>query len=412
MNTTCEKKDENLVVFSFEVEQDEFEKYKNQAFLKDGRKYKIHGFRPGKAPRKMIEARYGKDTFVQEGLNLLMIEAYDKVLLESGYIPVDRPNIEIKQLNEQDKPLQFSISVIVEPEVELGEYKGIEVHKKGVEVSEEEIETKLQDIAFQNSRLVEVNDRDAVVNDDVVYISYKCLVDDEIIDQQENYATGIEIKEDTRDVEPNEKTFAHSLIGAKLGEQCEFSKKPSQEDEANSDLKGKMLHFIVTINAIKQRELPIIDDEFVKDISSFDNLEDFKKQIATDLKSEKEKEEKEDIRTQIIDTLIKTSIIDIPPIMIKNKALDLIESSLGSLYRDRNLEFDIDKVDSSILDSASKLAERIISMHLITKAIYTKEKDFFESQLKEDHTENLDYMSEDGYFGKVINMLIENAKFI
>lgn len=397
-----EKQENSLVVFDVEVDHNEFEGYKNKAFIKERSKYKIPGFRTGKAPRNLIERNYGAGVFVEEGLNILANDAYHDAISKFEVVPVSRPEMDLKKLDDEE-PIQFSISVVIEPEVELCDYKGIEVSVNVPEVTENDVNAKLQEIAMQNARIDDVTDRDTVEENDTVYMDYKCFVDGVLVEENSNNTDGWEIGKGKLI-----KEFEEKLIGAKIGQPLEFELE-STNKEGSQEIKV----FNVTVTAIKEQILPTLDDEFAQDVSEFDTLDEYKKDLEESLKNAREKEVKNQIENSIMDKLIDNCSVEIPEVMEiseKESLKNYMQYMISNVYNmDMNSYFRFtNKTEEEFFADINKSAITNIKTRLITKKIYKEE---FSQNDQSNHSDNSDD-SDKSKFKKVMDMLVENVKFI
>ena len=237
--------EKNVVKLEVEVDKEKFEEGMNKSFAKNARRFKVAGFRPGKAPRKMIERMYGEEVLYDDALNFILPEAYDKAVEENNIVPVDQPEFDVIQIGGGEN-LIFTATVTVKPEVELGEYKNVKIKKIEAKVEDEDVENELDKIARQNSRLVAVTDR-PVKAGDVAYIDFEGFVDDEPFEggKASNYA--LEIGSGT--FIPG---FEDQLIGAEIGKDVDV-KVTFPEDYHSEELAGKEAIFKCKVNEIKER---------------------------------------------------------------------------------------------------------------------------------------------------------------
>ena len=268
----------NEVKLEITVEAAKFEDAMKKVYFKNAKYINIPGFRKGKAPMNVVEKYYGKEIFYEDAFNEVAGEAYEAALKENNIDAVSRPNIDVKQI-EKGKDLIFTAVVETKPEAELGKYKGIEIPKIEYNVTDESIEAELKQMQDRNSRLVSVEDK-AVENGNTTVIDFEGFVDGKAFDggKAENY----ELEIGSGAFIPG---FEDQIVGMKAGEEKDINVKFPEEYFSN-ELAGKDATFKVKVHEIKKKELPELDDEFAKDVSEFDTLEELKASI-------KEKQEKQ-----------------------------------------------------------------------------------------------------------------------
>lgn len=317
MSVKVENVEKNVVQLEFEVEPEKFEEGMQKSFLKNVKKFNVPGFRKGKAPRKIIERYYGEQVFYEDAINFVCSEAYDKAVEENELQPVDQPDIDIKQIGSGEK-LIFTAKVTVKPEVVLGEYKGIEVEKPDTDVTDKDVDAELDKMAQKNARLVAIDDR-AVELNDIVNIDFAGSIDG--VAFEGGTAKGYDLTIGSGHFIPG---FEDQLIGAKLGEEVNVNVQ-FPEDYSSKDLAGKSALFVVNINRISVKQLPTIDDEFAKDVSEFDTLEEYKESIKKELRDLKEKNAKREFEDKIISKVAENAELDIPSVMIDKQLQNMLQ---------------------------------------------------------------------------------------
>ena len=317
MNSVLEKKENNKATFTVEIGEDKFEEAIQKTYLKNRSRFNIPGFRKGKAPRKIIEMNYGEGIFYEEALNSILPEAYENAIDELELDPVEQPVVDIEEL-EKGKPVVFKIEVTIKPEVKLGEYKSIEVEKVEYNVTDEDVEKELNNIQEKNARLIDVSDRE-VKDGDILNIDFEGYIDGEQFEGGTAEDQQLEIGS-----EKFIPGFEEQLIGKKKEEEVEV-KVNFPEDYFEESLKGKEAIFKVIINDIKEKELPELDDEFAKDVSECDTLDEFKNSIKEKLEKEMKNKEKVEQEAKLIDKILEEAEIDLPEVMIENQ----IENEMG-----------------------------------------------------------------------------------
>lgn len=309
--------EKNMVKLVIEASAEEFEAGLNAAYNKNKNKISVPGFRKGKAPRKMIEQLYGSQIFFEDAANEIIPDAYADAAKESGLDIVSQPKVSIEQL-EAGKPFIFAAEVAVKPEVELGEYKGVEVTKADAEVTDADVEEELKKVQDQNSRTVSVEDR-AVKDGDMTVIDFEGFIDGEAFDggKGENYPLTIGSHSFID-------TFEEQMIGMNIGEEKELN-VTFPEDYHAENLKGKPATFKVTVKEIKEKQLPELDDDFAQDVSDFDTLAEYKDDLKKKIAERKESEAKAKKESEAIEKVVEAAKMDIPQAMIDTQVNRMLE---------------------------------------------------------------------------------------
>ena len=309
--------EKNMVKLVIEASAEEFEAGLNAAYNKNKNKISVPGFRKGKAPRKMIEQLYGSQIFFEDAANEIIPDAYADAAKESGLDIVSQPKVSIEQL-EAGKPFIFAAEVAVRPEVELGEYKGVEVTKADAEVTDADVEEELKKVQDQNSRTVSVEDR-AVKDGDMTVIDFEGFIDGEAFDggKGENYPLTIGSHSFID-------TFEEQMIGMNIGEEKELN-VTFPEDYHAENLKGKPATFKVTVKEIKEKQLPELDDDFAQDVSDFDTLAEYKDDLKKKIAERKESEAKAKNESEAIEKVVEAAKMDIPQAMIDTQVNRMLE---------------------------------------------------------------------------------------
>ena len=309
--------EKNMVKLVIEASAEEFEAGLNAAYNKNKNKISVPGFRKGKAPRKMIEQLYGSQIFFEDAANEIIPDAYADAAKESGLDIVSQPKVSIEQL-EAGKPFIFAAEVAVRPEVELGEYKGVEVTKADAEVTDADVEEELKKVQDQNSRTVSVEDR-AVKDGDMTVIDFEGFIDGEAFEggKGENYPLTIGSHSFID-------TFDEQMIGMNIGEEKELN-VTFPEDYHAENLKGKPATFKVTVKEIKEKQLPELDDDFAQDVSDFDTLAEYKDDLKKKIAERKESEAKAKKESEAIEKVVEAAKMDIPQAMIDTQVNRMLE---------------------------------------------------------------------------------------
>lgn len=310
--SNVEKVEKNVVSFEFTVTPEEFNKAIDQAYKKNVKKISVQGFRKGKAPRAIIERFYGKEIFYEDAINIVLPAAYDKAIEENNISPVDQPEIDLKGEISTDKDIVFTAKVTVKPEFELGTYKGVAVEKVTYRTLKKDVDAEIEKLRERNARLVTVEGR-PVENGDIVTIDFEGFVDDVPFEggKGENYDLTI----GSGQFIPG---FEEQLIGKNAEENVTVNVTFPEEYHAE-ELKGKDARFEVTIHAIKTKELPELDDEFAKDVSEFDTLEELQKDTKEKLSKANKERAQHETEEKVIDAVLANTEIDIPDAMIQTQ---------------------------------------------------------------------------------------------
>ena len=313
MNLKSSKKLEtNRYELEIEIGKEDFSKAVDKAYRKNIKKISIPGFRRGKAPRAFVEKYYGENIFYEDAINSIYPEAVEEAVKEANLEVInDKIDFDIVEIGK-DKGLTFKVALTVKPEVNIQNYKGIEIKAKPVEVTEEEISKELEKQRERNARFIEVTDR-AAKDGDIVVIDFKGSVDGVAFDGGEG--TNHSLKLGSKQFIEG---FEEQIVGHKKNEDFSINVK-FPEDYGAKDLAGKDAVFEIKLHEIKEKELPELDDEFVKDISEFDTLKEYKEDVKAKLLESKETESKNDIDNQIIDKVNGLLEAEIPEAMFENK---------------------------------------------------------------------------------------------
>ncbi len=317
MTANWEKIEKNLGVLTVEVAADRVDAALDKAFKKVVTKVTVPGFRKGKVPRSMFEKRFGVESLYQDALDILLPEAYMEAVAEAGITPVDRPEIDIQQVGKGQE-LKFTAKVTVKPEVQLGEYKGVEVPAQSLEVTEEDIENELKQLQQRHAELVVVEEG-AVENGDTVVIDFEGFADGVPFDGGKAEKYSLEIGSGS--FIPG---FEEQLVGLAKGEEKDID-VTFPENYHSEELKGKPVVFKIKLHDIKRKNLPVLDDEFAKDVSEFDTLEEYKQDISKRIAERKEQSGKRDLENAVVEKVSAAAEVEIPEAMIR----DEVERMLG-----------------------------------------------------------------------------------
>lgn len=317
MSVQVEKLEKNMAKLTVEVSAEDFEKAVNTVYNRNKKSINIPGFRKGKAPRVMIEKMYGVGVFFEDAANLLINTEYPKAAQESELDIVSRPTIDIVQI-EKGKSFIFTAEVAVKPEVTLGEYKGVEVEVSAADVTEEEVAAELKKEQEKNSRTIDVDDR-AVADGDMVTLDFEGFVDG--VAFEGGKGTDYPLTIGSNSFIPG---FEDQLVGAVIGEEKEVN-VTFPEDYQAAELAGKPAVFKCTVKKIEVKELPELDDEFAKDVSEFDTLEEYKADIKKNLEEKKADAAKRAKEDAAVDAAVANATMEIPDAMLDTQVNQMID---------------------------------------------------------------------------------------
>lgn len=293
------------------IDADAFEAAVEKAYRKSVKKISVPGFRPGKAPRKMIEKLYGEGVFFEDAVNDLYPSALASAVEEAKLELVDRPEVEITKIEKADG-VEFKATCIVKPEVEVSDYKGIKAEKTVKTVTDEDLNGELNKMADRNARVVSVEDR-AAENGDITVIDFEGFVDGKAFDGGK--AEGFSLTLGSGQFIPG---FEDQVVGHNVEDEFDVNVEFPAEYQAE-ELAGKPAVFKVKLHEIKTRQLPAIDDEFVKDVSEFDTLDQLKEDITKKLQEQYDKSADTEVENQLIDAVIANMKAEIPEVMFENR---------------------------------------------------------------------------------------------
>ena len=317
MSIQVEKLEKNMAKLTVEVSAEDFKAAIKKAFNKNKNRFAIPGFRKGKAPQAMIEKMYGEGVFYEDAADEAINASYAEAMKESGLDIVSRPEVTIEKIGK-DEPFVYSALVTVKPEVTLGQYKGVEVEKADASVSAEDVEAELKKVQEQNARLLTVEDR-GVEDGDQTVIDFEGFVDGKGFEggKAEDYPLTIGSHSFID-------TFEEQLIGKKIGEECEVNVTFPTEYHA-ADLAGKPATFKVTVKEIKVKELPELNDEFASEVSEFDTLDEYKKDVEKKLAEKKEIEANSKNEDAVVAKVVENATMEIPDKMIDAQAENMVQ---------------------------------------------------------------------------------------
>lgn len=369
MSAKWEKTEGNQGVLTIEVDADKLNEGLDAAFKKVVKQVSVPGFRKGKMPRGMFEKRFGIESLYQDAIDILLPEAYENAIQETGIEPVDRPEIDVEQI-EKGKPVIFKATVTVKPEVKLGEYKGLEVEKFDTNVTDEEVENELKSLQERHAELV--IKETAAENGDTVVMDFEGFVDDVPFEggQADNYSLEL----GSGQFIPG---FEEQLVGAAAGEEKDVE-VTFPEDYHAAELAGKKAVFKVKVHEVKGKELPELDDEFAKDADDeVETLDALKEKIKTRLLDSKKHEAEHHVRDSVVEKAADNAEIDVPEVMVSNEVdrmMQEFEQRLQMQGMNLELYFQFSGQDENALREQMKEdAAKRVRMNLTLEAIAKQE---------------------------------------
>ncbi|MEK6263187.1 MAG: trigger factor [Clostridium sp.] len=429
MNVKMEKLEKNIIKLEITVEAKRFSESLKKSSVKNSKTINIPGFRKGKAPMSIIKKMYGEGVFFEDAINFCCDDTYPEALKEYDISPLDYPKIDIVEIGE-GKDFIYTASVVVVPEVTLGEYKGLDAKKTEYNVTEEEVENQLKGMQEKNAR-VEEKLEGTVAMGDIAIIDFKGFIDDVPFEGGEGIDFELEIGSGSFI-----DTFEEQLIGLKVGENKEV-KVNFPEQYGREELNGKLATFNVTIKSMKEKELPAIDDEFAKEVSEFDSLEELRNDIKASLEKASEDREKKEFEESVMDAVCSNVEMDIPDVMIKRET-DIMLKDLEAKLKQQGLDLEsyyqyTNNTEESVREFMKEAAEKRVKTDLVITEIAKIEKvDATDEEMLEkakqvaaqygekdlEKTADLimqaqkQYLKIDVVNEKVIKMLVESAKVI
>ena len=368
MSVKVENLEKNMAKLTVEVDNAEFLKAIDVAYKKNRNKFNLPGFRKGKAPKEMIMKMYGPQVFFEDALNEILDKTYPEAAKESGLEIVSRPEIGVEQIG-MDQNVIYTATVAVKPEVTLGEYKGVTVEKAETTVSAKEVNEKLAAELEKNARVVEVERE--IKKDDIATIDFTGSVDGVEFEGGKGEDYPLTIGSGT--FIPG---FEDQLIGHKAGETVDV-KVTFPENYGAKDLAGKEALFATTIKAVKEKQVPAADDEFASEVSEFDTLDEYKKDLKKTLKEEKEKAATTTNERNVIAKVVENASVEIPAPMLEAQLDNMLYDYQTRLAQqgipmDQYLQITGQTVEQ-IKEQMKESAEKNLKTSLVIEAIMEKE---------------------------------------
>lgn len=332
MKATVNPVDQHVVTLNIEVPATEVDKAVKQAVKRIANQVNIPGFRKGHAPRRIIEMNFGKEAVLEEAFEILANQNYTAALRENDIVPVSDPEIERVQF-EEGKDLVFKATLTKRPEVTLGDYKGLEAEKQDATVSDEQVEEQLNGIREQQAKMVVAEEGATLQKDDFAVIDFAGTVDGKAFDGGEGKSYPLQIG--SGNFIPG---FEDQLIGAKAGDDVTV-KVTFPEDYFVAELAGKEAEFATHVHDIKRKELPELNDEFAKEASSYETIEELKADLRKKLEEEAFHRAIDNYNGELIQTAVKNATVEIPEVMVDDRVEQMVQE-LAMNMEGRGLKLD------------------------------------------------------------------------
>lgn len=426
-------KEKNTVSFDLVLKDKDIKDAETEVYKKNKKSLQVPGFRKGHVPRKLIENMYGKDVFLEDAINEILPEVYAKAVKELKLDVIDQPNIDIPEERKDGEDLIVNVKVDVKPEAKLGEYKGLEIEDPTMEVTDEVVMQEVENEREKNARIINVDDR-AAQKGDSVNIDYKGSCDGEYFKGGEDKGHDLELGSGAF-IEG----FEDQIIGHKVGEEFDINVK-FPEDYRDENLKGKEAKFEIKLNGISYKELPKLDDEFVKDISEFDTLEEYKEDIRKNKQEEYDVNAKMEKQRRIVEKLGEIAEVEVPEVMVNRQIDEILQNYERSLMgQGISLEDYIKMTGSSIeamreslkegakntvkndlaLDALVKAENIKISDEDVEKEVNEVVEDYFKDDKEHMEkmrsymlNENKEQIRDDLAKRKAVDIILESAKLV
>ena len=370
MKSTIEKLSSNKVKLHFVVEPELFETGMQAAYKKNVGKINVPGFRRGKAPRKVVEMMYGENIFYEDAIDEIFPKVYSEAVKEHDITPVDRPEFNLEQIGS-GKELIFDIEVFVKPDVELGQYKGVEAVKHTTVVTDDDVNAEIERARERVSRYVDVTDR-PVKMDDQVTLNYAGFCEGEQFEG--GTAEGHKLVIGSGSFIPG---FEDQLVGAEIGKEVEVNVTFPEEYHAEN-LKGKPATFKCTVTAIQEKDVPALDDEFAKDVSEYDTLDAYKAATKEDLQKKADERDDAEFENAVLDDVCENAKVDIPEAMIEDRIDERIrEISMNMRYQGIDMQTYFKytgTTEESLREQLKDQAKHDVLVRLVLEAVRDAEK--------------------------------------
>lgn len=425
MKTTLISNEENKAKFTLEFTAEEFEDAVIEAYKESKHQFNIDGFRKGKAPRSIIERHYGEDIFFEDAINILFRKHYQDALKEHELEVIDSPTADFGEV-AKGKDLTITLDVPVYPTVEVKDYFGVEVEEREIEVSEDDIDVQIEMLQKRNARMVTA-DRE-VQNGDTVILDYAGFVGDEQFEG--GTAESQQLVIGSGQFIPG---FEEQLIGAKAGDDVDVKVTFPEEYHAEN-LAGKDAVFHCKVHEVKFEELPELDDEFVKDVSEFDTMEELRNDTRERLQESREYMVKNETKDALVDKITENNPVDVPASMVEAEVDQIMrEMEQQMMYQGMSMDMYMQFMGNNLDDFRNDLrpdAEKRVASRIVLRSIADKEniqitdedleKEFARMaevyQMEKDQVkeifagDNLEFFKKDIIITKIIDEIYNKAK--
>ena len=378
----CEKLEKSMAELQFSIDAEAFKKAVADVFKKEGKKYAVPGFRKGKAPRTLIEKMYGADVFTYDAINELFPEAFEAAVKEAGVEPVGRPEVTVDSADETNG-VTLTVKVAVKPEVKVGSYNGLTVEKTVHTVSDEAVEAELKRVQERNAR--ELTREGAAENGDIADIDFEGFVDGVAFEggKAEHYSLTL----GSGSFIPG---FEDQIVGHAAGEEFDVNVTFPEQYQA-AELAGKPAVFKIKLHEVKYKELPALDDEFAKDVSEYDTLDELKDSIRNNIKTNLDKQAEQKVENDLMDQVIANMKADIPDAMVDSRIDELVQdfeyriSQQGLKLADylKYMGMNIEQFRAQFKEQADKQVKMRLAMEaIVAKEGITASDEEFEEEVK------------------------------
>jgi trigger factor len=365
MKATWEKIEKNIGVLEVEVDAEQVSLALDKAFKKVSGKLNVPGFRKGKVPRSIFESKFGIESLYRDAIDIILPDAYMEAVKETGIEPIDRPDIDFDEFSKGNT-FTFKAKVMVKPEVQLGEYKGIEVPEQSAVVTAEEITSELESQQKRRAELI-VLEEGTAEDGDIAIIDYEGSVDGVLFDGG---------KADNHSLELGSNSFIPGFEAQVVGmskEEVKDIQVTFPEEYHSAELAGKEAVFKVTLHEIKRKQLPELDDEFAKDVSEYDTLEEYKQDIENKLMERKLKDNEITIESTVIEKAALAAEVEIPPVMVDTEVERMVEE-FGNRLRMQGMNMEMyfqfsGQSEDALKEQMRDEAEKRVRSQLVLEAI-------------------------------------------
>ena len=378
----CEKLEKSMAELQFSIDAEAFKKAVADVFKKEGKKYPVQGFRKGKAPKALIEKMYGADVFTYDAINELFPEAFEAAAKEAGVEPVGRPEVTVDSASEAEGAT-LTVKVAVKPEVKVGSYNGLTVEKTVHTVTDEAVDAELKRVQERNAR--ELTREGAAQNGDIADIDFEGFVDGVAFEggKAEHYNLTL----GSGSFIPG---FEEQVVGHSAGEEFDVNVTFPTEYQA-AELAGKAAVFKIKLHEVKYKELPALDDDFAKDVSEYDTLDELKDSIRNNIKTNLDKQAEQKVENDLMDQVIANMKADIPDAMVDSRIDELVQdfeyriSQQGLKLADylKYMGMNIEQFRAQFKEQADKQVKMRLAMEaIVAKEGITASDEEFEEEVK------------------------------